>query len=335
VIPHEQTSLDRAATGEADATVVTWDGRSMGGHLGIRIAVGCRDPETAHAAGASVARRIEAWVARLTRFTDTSELAQLNASVRDAVEVGPTLGAVLRWGAEAERRTGGIVDVTLLDARLAAEDATQLGSPDVGHDAAARSRRKQTESWTIGPQRRAPVVHRRAGVRFDLDGVAKGWIADRALGLLDGWPAAIVDADGDVAIAAGPGTEWQVAIEDPFDRDAVPLATLHIRSVGPWRERLGVATSGTTVHRWAVGSGRPRHHLIDPRTGRPAASDLVQATVVAPSAAEAEILAKAAVILGSHAGAAFLDRSNASFGLLVREDGTTLEVSSDEKVAAA
>jgi thiamine biosynthesis lipoprotein len=135
-----------------------------------------------------------------------------------------------------------------------------------------------------------------------------------------------VDADGDIAIAATPGTEWHVEIENPLDDEAIPLATVSVRAGGPWRERLGIATSGTTVHRWGDRAGRPRHHLIDPRTARPAVTDLVQATVVAPSAAEAEVLAKAAVIMGSDAGAAFLEKASASFGLLVRYDGTTIDV---------
>jgi thiamine biosynthesis lipoprotein len=98
---------------------------------------------------------------------------------------------------------------------------------------------------------------------------------------------------------------------------------------------LGVATSGTTVHRWPDRAGHPRHHLIDPRTRRPAQTDLVQATVVAPSAAEAETLAKAAVILGSQSGARLLEQSNASFALLVRHDGGTIEVDCGDRVVAA
>jgi thiamine biosynthesis lipoprotein len=58
---------------------------------------------------------------------------------------------------------------------------------------------------------------------------------------------------------------------------------------------LGAATSGTTKRRWGEG----RHHLIDPRTGAPAVTDLIEVSVLAPTALEAEILAKTALILGS------------------------------------
>jgi thiamine biosynthesis lipoprotein len=304
-----------------------WDGCSMGGHLGIRVAVGDRPPGEAQSAARRAANRIERWASRLTRFTDCSELSRLNAGASSPVRVGPTLGAALRWGAEAERRTAGVVDITLLDARLAAETGTASKPGNRRPDLADR--------WSLLDRGRRFIVHRPAGVRFDLDGVAKGWIADRALGLLDGWPGAVVDADGDIAIATSPEIEWRVAFEDPFDRSAAPLASLQIRSTGPWRERLGVATSGITVHRWQDRTGATGHHLIDPRTECPAITDLVQATVAAPSAAEAEALAKAAVILGSQEGALFLERSDASFALLVRHDGTTVELAGDAFRVAA
>jgi thiamine biosynthesis lipoprotein len=164
------------------------------------------------------------------------------------------------------------------------------------------------------------IVDRPNGARFDLDGVAKGWIADRAAELLDAWPSVMVDADGDVALRIGPNDEWLVGVADPR-QPAASLATLRLNGATAWSTRFGVATSGTSVHRWKHGAGRPAHHLIDPRTGRPADTDVVQATVVAPSAREAEVIAKAAVILGSRDALRFLDRSAAHAALLLLESG--------------
>ncbi len=56
-----------------------------------------------------------------------------------------------------------------------------------------------------------------------------------------------------------------------------------------------MATSGRDRRRWVRG-GEEQHHLIDPSTGRPSVSDLVRVTVVAGSAADAEVLAKAAFL---------------------------------------
>jgi len=84
-----------------------------------------------------------------------------------------------------------------------------------------------------------------------------------------------------------------------------------------------VATSGVSVHRWTV-DGRVRHHLIDPRSGLPATTDVVQATVIAGSALRAEVLAKAAVIAGSGAGLALLERARVQGAVILTDRGEVM-----------
>lgn len=112
---------------------------------------------------------------------------------------------------------------------------------------------------------------------------------DRAATLLpkDG----AIDAGGDAYLrgSAGDGAGWLVDVEDPFDASCVAL-TLRLRDAG-------VATSAPNRRRW-LRAGKAMHHLIDPRTGAPAASDLAQMTVVAPTVELADVLAKAAFVAG-------------------------------------
>jgi thiamine biosynthesis lipoprotein len=255
-----------------------------------------------------VAGRIEAWARRLTRFSPRSELSALNQRP-DAPEatVRPTLCAVLRRSAALAERTEGIVDVGLLGARLAAQEG---GDPPAG-----------PASWTLRARARGGIVQRDGPVAFDLDGVGKGWIADRALGLLSGYPAALVDADGDIAVRSGPAEAWVLSVADPRG-EGQDLATLDL-GAGRSREQLGVATSGTSVHRWHHDGGS-RHHLIDPRTRRPALTDVVQATVVAESALVAESLAKAVVISGSQDGLDLAERAGALAEVLLLETGEVI-----------
>jgi len=131
------------------------------------------------------------------------------------------------------------------------------------------------------------------GLRLDLGGIAKGWIADGAAQLLAGFsPACAVSAGGDMALRGLPSGEscWEVALEDPRDPDS-SLATLR---VGPG----AVATSSVTGRRWQQGA-RTMHHLIDPRTQQPARTDWLSVTVVAPNTITAEVFAKALLIAGS------------------------------------
>jgi FAD:protein FMN transferase len=286
----------------ADAPVVAAARRPMMGGEVSAHATG----EVGQAALDAVLGRLEAWASRLTRFGPASELMRLNAAGANRVKVGPTLTAVLDWARAAEGLTDGLVDVAMLDARLAAESGASTSPP------LTASRR-----WSLDRGPRASTVRRQAGVRFDLDGVAKGWLADRALSLTPG-RSALVDADGDIALRCVDGDIWGMGIADPREPDAL-LGTLQFRG-GEAPVRLGVATSGTSVHRWTHREGTA-HHLIDPRTWRSATTDVIQATVVATSAREAEVLAKTAVIAGTDRAFQLLDRPGVLGVLILTERG--------------
>ena len=294
---------------------VSYATASMGGRLSIHL-----DPEAsaqdAARTGRLVARRIESWAGRLTRHSQSSELNELNADPRSEVAIGPTLAAALRAGRTANEATEGLADITLLDARLAAEDPSRTANGQ-----AMQTARAHEWSATTRP-RGSATIRRPPGLRFDLGGVGKGWIADRALDLLDGWRSAVVDADGDMAVRCASGRFWEVGIDDPRNPDGL-LALLRLAASPSSPERWGVATSGTSVHRWNI-AGEVRHHLIDPRTRRPAVTDVVQATVVAESALRAEALAKAVVIAGTVEGFALLERARVRGAVILTDRGETI-----------
>ena len=296
---------------------------SMGGRLMVYLdAEAVRSAEASRASAAVVAR-VESWAARLTRHSDASELSALNADPRDEVPVGPTLAAVLRAGRSAIGQSEGLADITLLDERLAAEGLAVEGPAADRSLVEAALHVSRAFDWSMVPgPRGTAVVRRPAGLRFDLGGIGKGWIADRALRLLADWPSAVIDADGDLAIRCAPGKTWEVAVDDPRAPETT-LAVLSLAAAAGLPARWGVATSGISIHRWAVG-GQMRHHLIDPRTGSPAVTDVTQATVIAGSALRAEALAKAAVIAGSAGGLALLERAGVRGAVVLTERGETL-----------
>jgi thiamine biosynthesis lipoprotein len=261
---------------------------AMGGHLQLRVAHLPGDDAAAAHDLARVARRVDRWAARLTRFSATSDLAKLNADpARPVVPVRPTLAAVLDWAERATDLAPALLDVTLLDQRLAAERGSNFSKPAPTNGWALR--------WHLVRGPRAGTVVRHGACRFDLDGVAKGWIADRALDLLRDYPAALVDADGDIALRLDVDVRWDVGVADPRDPDGDDLALLRLDEHAV-AGRFGIATSGTSIHRWPNGpDGHARHHLIDPRTRRPAVTDVLQATVIVGSGAAIGLLETAAI----------------------------------------
>jgi thiamine biosynthesis lipoprotein len=241
---------------------------------------------------ASVRNWIDAMHDRLTRFTPASELSRLNASAGRWVDVSPELGALLRQSLDAYAASDGLVHVGVLPALLAAgytRDFAAGQTPPTGEIIVAPPLPDML-AVTTGRARL------RAGTAIDLGGIAKGWLADRAVERIG--PNALANFAGDLrARGAGPdGKGWPVGFGG---------ATVLLRD-------LGAATSGTGGRRWGAGL----HHLIDPRSGLPAKTDLVEVSVLAPTGAEAEVLAKAALLLGRDAGARFLDERSLGSYLL-------------------
>lgn len=278
----------------------------MGGVVSVQI-LDESDEVRLERAARRVLDRIEAWVGRLTRFSPDSELMRLNAATTSLVPIGPTLTAALDWARMAEGMTDGLVDASLLDERLAAEAGLDPAIP-VG---AARR-------WSLRRAARGAAVEREPGVRFDLGGVAKGWLADRALAITPG-RSALVDGDGDIAVRVAPGDTWGIGIGDPREPGTL-LGALDLGADGDVTREWGIATSGTSVHRWAHMGGEA-HHLIDPRTRRPAETDVIQATVLARTARAAEAFAKTAVIAGTGRAFGLLDHPGVLGVLLLTERG--------------
>lgn len=211
-----------------------------------------------------------------SRFRPNSELSRVNQSSSVDVEVSGPLASCLRAARDLSDRTGGLVDPVVGAAvadwgydRTFAEVSDRNEEPSV---AAAGE-------WTISQN----VVTRSPGTRLDLGGIAKGWTSDKAV---EGGLASVVSAGGDIRSAHA---DTLVEIEDPWGNTALRV---HL-GVG------GLATSSTTRRTWTV-AGKPANHVIDPRTMAPAFTPVFSATVLADTAVEAEVGAKAVLLHGEH-----------------------------------
>ncbi len=156
--------------------------------------------------------------------------------------------------------------------------------------------------------RRTSSVTRPHGVRIDPGGIAKGVFADELAATLAGHDAFVVDCGGDMRLGGADAPAREVHVESPFE-DAI-IHTFRLRSGG-------VATSGIGKRSWIDPDGRVSHHLLDPSTGRPAFTGLVQVTALAPTATEAEMLSKAALLRGP----AQADEMLVHGGVIVLDDG--------------
>jgi thiamine biosynthesis lipoprotein len=155
---------------------------------------------------------------------------------------------------------------------------------------------------------RGRTIARPPGVKLDSGGIAKGLFADLLSREAASYDAFAFDCGGDIRIGGQARRPRRVRVDDPFGH-----GVLHEFDV----VAAGVATSGIIGRTWVDRDGRPAHHLLDPATGQPAFTGVVQATALAVTALEAEALAKAAVLGGVESGARWLRFG----GVLVFDDG--------------
>lgn len=253
--------------------------------------------------------------AELSRFRNTSSLSRLNlAAGRGPQVVSPMLWTVLRAALDAACESGGIYDPTVLhsleragyDRSFEAIEATgdrDMDSPPVSTLGSWRRVRMDNTACTVDLP---------GDLALDLGGIAKGWTVDHVALALAPLGPMLVDAGGDLRVAGTvDGDRWPIGVQNPF-------APEHDRALV--RLRCGaLATSSIGGRRWERGH-RMLHHVIDPRTGTSADSDLYAVTVHAPDAMTADVAAKVVLVLGSIAGTAYLLKRGLS-ALLTATDG--------------
>jgi thiamine biosynthesis lipoprotein len=285
--------------------------RLMGTSVSLHLAVPPHEADQALAMLERCWLWLEEVEARLTRFRSDSELWQMNRAAGTWFDASETLFACMTTALRAAEKTAGLFDPTLLDHLEALgydRDFDEIARREVaanGKLTLATGRWREIDLDAVNRRIRMPQ-----GVRVDLGGIAKGWAADVAL---DRFFApcgnVIVNLGGDMRLRGGPepGKLWAVGVDNPRALGEDPPDYLAVVTSGMG----GIATSGAG-RRWWLQNGAVRHHLIDPRTGEPAriwtpdypgdareaAFLIAAATALAPTAAQAEIAAKVALLQG-------------------------------------
>ncbi len=320
---HPPESSDRGATlgTLAAMSLVERQFRAMGSMIRLLIAPSADRSVLPPGAMAVVA---QTWLVRfehtLSRFMEDSELSQLNRDPREQVPATPLMREAVHAALWAAERSGGLVDPTLarevVDAGYATSRAGLRPAPLSDALAEAPPRRpagpRADSAWRSfqvlddsGSLRRPP------GVMLDAGGIGKGLAADMLARRLAPYQRFAIDCGGDVRLGGTDAANWPMEIEvrHPLSGDAAAMIQLG---------EGGVATSGIDSRVWKRPDGSFAHHLIDPATGAPAWTGLVGATALAPTAVEAETLAKAALLSGPDGARGYLAEHG---GLVVHEEG--------------
>jgi thiamine biosynthesis lipoprotein len=266
------------------------------------------DAEALPAARAIVVDQLAAIDQACSRFRDDSEIRELERSGGRPVHVSPLLGELLAAALAAARRTNGDVDPTVGTALAELgydRDLAQVAGVSI------RLRSRPVPGWQQ-VQQRGRWVQVPEGVGLDLGATGKAFAADRCAAMVADRlnVGALVSLGGDIATAGpAPYGGWRIRVQDlPGD----PSCTIALPAAA------AVATSSTQHREWRNGAD-VLHHVLNPRTGRPAARVWRSVSVAAGTCVEANTLTTAALVRGQTA-IDWLTTLGAP-ALLVRADG--------------
>lgn len=251
----------------------------------------------------------------LSRYRPDSELRRLNRA--GEMRVSPDLFAVLSQAEELQKRSGGA-----FSARMGAVEALWRAAETGPPDAAALRRAVNATQQQPYLDYASRIIRRPEGVVFSVDALAKGYIVDRALEAARrtiGHSGLLIDIGGDLRCSGSPGWQqgWHVGLADA----RLSYANAPIVAQVKLKDQA-IATSGRGVRDRMIG-GIAYGTTLSPQSGMPVTKHLA-ASVVAPSAAKADSLATALLVMPPDEGLRLADDFGAQARITLA-DGAVLK----------
>ena len=245
---------------------------------------------------------------------DSSEISAINKAAGErSVSVSPDTAYVVRSALAFAELTGGAFDPTVGPlvklwgintdhARVPAQSEIDAVLPLI--------------NWRdVSVADDNTVMLKRRGMALDLGGIVKGYAADELTKILKARKVrrAIVDLGGNIFVYGKKkdGSPWRVGIKDPNDPEGVPAIVLNVAN-------STIVTSGV-YERFFTENGVRYHHILDVKTGYPAASGLLSSTIVCESSMAADALSTSVFVLGKESGMELLRRMQSSAGTPLAE----------------
>jgi len=251
---------------------------------------------------------------KMSYFIPESFVSQLNSSNGHFIKIDPDTFCVLKTAKKYFELSGGSFDMTV--APLSALWRDSIHNKTLPSEDTIQDLIKVVSGTDMILDEKNSLAKINKCQSIDLGGIGKGYAADIALKAYKerGIKSAFINLGGNVHTLGEKtnGEPWMVGIQDPRHVRGINIAALRICD-------RSVVTSGDYEKYFEMGNKR-YHHIIDPKTGYPANSDLISATVVSPSSMEADALSTAVFILGLEEGMELIEKIPGAEGVLITKD---------------
>ena len=243
-----------------------------------------------------------------------SDVARLNGGAGEAIALSPKTMRLLRMSEEVREETKGALDVTL--APLLQLWGFTGGAHRVPTAEEIEAVRALTGAGKLKLDEAAGTARLEKGSSVELGAVAKGYAGELVAAELKsrGVRSALLDLGGNIEVIGvrEGGAPWRVGLRNPFG--GALLGTVAVTDAA-------VVTSAIDQRFFTDEAGNRYWHILDPATGKPAASGLASATVVASSGGRADALSTALFVMGAERAAAFWRERQDFEMVLVGMDG--------------
>jgi len=252
----------------------------------------------------------------ISRYHQDSQIVALNKNAGvESVAVSPEVRDLLQRGKEYSILTDGLFDIAIgalvnlwgigtEHERIPTDEEIQQTLPRINLAALDLA----------NPQH---VSITQPGISVDLGGIGKGYAIDRAWQTLKdhGIEKALINAGGNIRCIGtrADGKPWRIGIRHPR-QDGI-LGVIEVTE-------KAVATSGD-YERYFLKGGTRYHHILDPRTGKPA-QGCQSVTILAPTAEMADALSTSVFLMGADAGMRFIETQKEVEGMIVGIDGNLM-----------
>ena len=270
--------------------------------------------EGAPEAAREAKERLQGLDALWSATSEGSDVARLNSGAGEAVALAPETMRLLRLSEAVREETKGALDVTLLPLlKLWGFSGGVHRVPTAEEIEAARA---LTGAGKLKLDEAAGTARLEKGSSVELGAVAKGYAGELVAAELKsrGVRSALLDLGGNIETvgAREGGAPWRVGLRNPFG--GALLGTVEVADAA-------VVTSAIDQRFFTDEAGNRYWHILDPATGKPAASGLASATVVASSGGRADALSTALFVMGAERAAAFWRERQDFEMVLVGMDG--------------
>lgn len=245
-----------------------------------------KDAEEAVAAAVAKVNTLEGLLSR-TREGSDIDLLNSNGTAIISEDTANVLSMAQNWN----KKTNGAFDVTIAPVVTAwgfgGEDSYRVPTQEELDELL------KLVNCSILDLDGTTVTLGQAGMEVDLGGIAKGYAAGQAEQVIrdHGVESALLDLGHNITVIGSKpdGSAWRIAVQDPADNGSM-VGVLSLQD-------CSAVTSGG-YQRYFEQDGQIYHHIIDPRTGYPATSGIVSATVVCADPGLADLLSTAVFVLG-------------------------------------